>query len=46
MVYWQAERVFILEHHFASESAAALREAFSNAHPDLEVSNKTPITDW
>jgi hypothetical protein len=31
MVYSQAERVFILEHYFASKSFADIREAFSNA---------------
>jgi hypothetical protein len=41
MVYSRAERVFILEHYFASKSFAAVREAFSNAYPDKEVSNKT-----
>jgi hypothetical protein len=35
--------VFILEHYFASKSFAAVREAFSNAHPDKEVPNKTII---
>jgi hypothetical protein len=34
MVYSRAERVFILEHYFASKSFAAVREAFSNAYPD------------
>jgi hypothetical protein len=34
MVYSRAERVFILEHYFASKSFVAIREAFSNAHPD------------
>jgi hypothetical protein len=43
MVYSQAERVFILEHYFASKSSAAVREAFGNAHPDKEVPNKTAI---
>jgi hypothetical protein len=43
MVYSRAERVFILEHYFASKSFAAVREAFSNAHPDKEVPNKTTI---
>jgi hypothetical protein len=31
MVYSRAERVFILEHYFASKLFAAAREAFSNA---------------
>jgi hypothetical protein len=42
-MYSRAERVFILEHHFASKSFAAVREAFSNAYPDKEVPNKTTI---
>jgi hypothetical protein len=33
--------VFILEHYFASKSFAAVREAFSNAYPDKEVSKTT-----
>jgi hypothetical protein len=41
MVYSRAERVFILEHIFASKSFAAVRESFSNAHPDKEVPNTT-----
>jgi hypothetical protein len=40
MVYSRAERVFILEHYFASKSSAAVREAFSNAYPDKEVPNE------
>jgi hypothetical protein len=43
MVYSRAERVFIIEHHFASKSFAAVREAFSNAYPDKEVPNKTTV---
>jgi hypothetical protein len=43
MVYSRAERVFILEHYFASKSFAAIRKAFSNAYPDKEVPNKTTI---
>jgi hypothetical protein len=43
MVYSRAERVFILEHHFASKSFADVREAFSNAYPDKEVPNKTTL---
>jgi hypothetical protein len=39
MVYLRAERVFVLEHYFASKSFAALREAFNNA--EKEVPNKT-----
>jgi hypothetical protein len=34
MEYSRAERVFILEHYFASKSFAAVRKAFSNAYPD------------
>jgi hypothetical protein len=30
IVYFRAERVYILEHRFASKSFAAIREAFSN----------------
>jgi hypothetical protein len=41
MVYSRAERVFILEHYFASKSFATIREAFSKAYPDMEVPNKT-----
>jgi hypothetical protein len=43
MVYSRAERVFILEHYFASKSSAAVREEFSNAYADKEVPNKTTI---
>jgi hypothetical protein len=43
MVYSRAERVFILEHYFASKSFAAIREVFSSAYPDKEVPNKTTI---
>jgi hypothetical protein len=43
MVYLRAERVFILEHYFASKLFAAVREAFSDAYPDKEVPNKTTI---
>jgi hypothetical protein len=43
MAYSQAERVFILEHYFASKSFAAVREAFSNAYPDKEVPNKATV---
>jgi hypothetical protein len=39
----RAERVFILEHYFASKSFAAVREAFSNAFLIKEVLNKTPV---
>jgi hypothetical protein len=41
MVYSRAERVFILEHYFASKSFAAVREACNNANPDKEVPKKT-----
>jgi hypothetical protein len=34
MVHSRAERVFILEHYFASKSFAAVHETFSNAYPD------------
>jgi hypothetical protein len=43
MVYSRAERVFIFEHYFASESSATVREAFSNAYPDIELPNKTTV---
>jgi hypothetical protein len=42
-VYSRAERVFILEHYFASKSFAAVREEFSNAYPDKEAPNMTTI---
>jgi hypothetical protein len=42
-LYPRAERVFVLEHYFASKSFAAVREAFSNAYPDKKVPNKTTI---
>jgi hypothetical protein len=45
MVYSQAERVFVLEHYLASESFAAVREAFKNMYPSKEVPNKI-IKDW
>jgi hypothetical protein len=45
MLYLRAERVFILEHYFASKSFAAVREAFSNAYPDKDVPNKK-YSDW
>jgi hypothetical protein len=35
--------VFILEHHFASKSFAAVREAVSSACPEKGVPNKTTI---
>jgi hypothetical protein len=37
MAYSQAERVFILEHYFASKSSAAVREAFRNAYPHKKI---------
>jgi hypothetical protein len=43
MVCSRAERVFVLEHNFASKSFAAVCETFSNAYPDKEVPNKTTI---
>jgi hypothetical protein len=43
MVYSRAERVFILEHYFASKSFAAVYEAFSKMYPDKEVRNKTTV---
>jgi hypothetical protein len=43
MVYSQAERVFFLEHYFASKSFAAVRESFSIAYPNKEVPNKITI---
>jgi hypothetical protein len=43
MVYSRAERVFILEHYFASRSFASVCVAFSNAYLDKEVPNKTTI---
>jgi hypothetical protein len=35
--------VLVLEHYLASKSFAIVREAFSNAYPDIEVPNKTTI---
>jgi hypothetical protein len=35
--------VFIPEHQFASKPSAAIRQAFSNVCPELEVPNKTAI---
>jgi hypothetical protein len=43
MAYSRSERVFILEHYFASKSSAAVREAFISAYPDKKVSNKTTV---
>jgi hypothetical protein len=39
----RAQRVFILEQHFASEMFTAVREAFSKVYPDKEVLTKTTI---
>jgi hypothetical protein len=46
MVYSRAERVFILEHYFVSISFAAVREAFNNAYPDKDETNKKQYSDW
>jgi hypothetical protein len=43
MVYSRAERVFILEHYFASKSFTAVRKAFSNVCSDKEIPNKTTV---
>jgi hypothetical protein len=43
MVFSLVERVFILEHYFASKSFDAACEAFSNAYHEEEVPNKTTI---
>jgi hypothetical protein len=43
MVYSRAERMFILEHYFASKSFAAVREAFINAYSDRKVPYKITI---
>jgi hypothetical protein len=42
-MYFLAERVFILDHYFESKLFAAVREAFSNAYPDMEVPSKTTV---
>jgi hypothetical protein len=44
MVYSRAERVFILEHYFASASFIAVHETFSNYCPDKEVPNNRAQT--
>jgi hypothetical protein len=44
MVYSRAERMFTLEHYFVSKSFTAVREAFTNMHPDNEVANETITT--
>jgi hypothetical protein len=41
MEYLLAERVFILVHNFASDSIAAVHEAFTSAYPKKKVPNKT-----
>jgi hypothetical protein len=43
MVNSREERVSILERYCASKSFAAVRETFSNVHPDKEVPNKATI---
>jgi hypothetical protein len=43
MSYSQAARMFIIEHHFPSNSFAASREAFSNKYPHKVASNKTVL---
>jgi len=43
MVYLRAEHVFILKYYFASISFTAVREAFRNAYPDMEILNITRI---
>jgi hypothetical protein len=35
--------VFIIEYYFARKSFADIREAFSNAYPDKDVTNMTTI---
>jgi hypothetical protein len=39
----RAARLFIPEHYFASKSFAAVRETFSNAYPNKEVSYSTTM---
>jgi hypothetical protein len=39
----RAERVFIIENYFGSESITAVREAFSSAFRDSKLSN---YVDW
>jgi hypothetical protein len=50
IAYSREERVFILEHCFASKSFAAVREALSNMFPEKEVPNKAkvhrPVTNF
>jgi hypothetical protein len=40
VLYSRAERLFILEHYFLSQSFAAVSEAFNKAYPDKEVQNR------
>jgi hypothetical protein len=35
--------VFAVEHYFVSKSFVAVREAFSNVHPDKEVPTKKTV---
>jgi polysaccharide pyruvyl transferase WcaK-like protein len=45
--YSQAERVLVLEYHFASKSFAAVRETFSNAYlTSIEQNNNTLVTKF
>jgi hypothetical protein len=43
MVCSRAERVFVLEHYFASKYSAALHTAFNSAYTNSEVTNKPTI---
>ena len=43
MVFARAERVFIVEHYFASKSFQATQNAFVNAYPDIPPPNKASI---
>jgi hypothetical protein len=36
-VYSREQRVFTVEHYLALKSFAAVREAFSNAHPEKDA---------
>jgi hypothetical protein len=40
---FQKHNVFSLENYYASKSSTAIHKAFSKAHPDKEVPNKTTI---
>jgi hypothetical protein len=42
-VYSQAECLFLLKHYFTLKLFAVILEAFSNAYPDRQVSNKIRI---